>query len=130
MGNDTVLVPLPHVQWIDRASGMIVLIPSILADTLGAVSEEITLTLKRPRTNGARPESWLTLSDAAERHVNDVDGLNTESARKRVRKAGLSGEFETNGKSGRELRIDPTSFGAWRLRQREADLRRRDEGED
>lgn len=88
----------------------------------------VALTIALPcHTRPTAPESrWLTTSEAARAHIADVDGLTIEAARMAVKRAADAGDFESEGR-GRDRRIDPVSFGAWRLRRRELNLARCDE---
>lgn len=121
---DTISVAVPHVQFIDRRTNTVVLIPAILAASMEG--HEFTLTLSRPEF-ARRDAKWITLAEAVTQHIDDVDNSSEDSARMRIRREGRNGKFQTNGKPGRELRIDPTSFAAWRLRQREINLANEDE---
>lgn len=69
-----------------------------------------------------KPDAWITVTAAAELLLTDVSGINLDKAKARVSKAAGEGRFRTNGKSGRERRIDRDSFSTWRLQQREKDL--------
>lgn len=64
---------------------------------------------------------WLTQKQATVEHMNDVDGLKFDAAKMRIRRAAERGAFLSVGKN-RDHRIDPVSFRAWRLEQRERDL--------
>jgi hypothetical protein len=116
-------IALPYEQFL--YGNAIVCVPKNVADALPG--DEITITLRRMPKAGECYEAWHTLSEAAERHLTDVDGLTLESSRMRLRRAIDAGEIQTNGESGRKLRLAPDSLGEWRLRQRELDLRRRDD---
>ncbi len=80
--------------------------------------------LQATRRSGA--EQWLSVTECAELLTTDIDGLTLSEARARVSGAATRGRFLTNGKTWRERRIEPVSFDAWRLRQRERDLDSRD----
>lgn len=73
---------------------------------------------------------WLTVTEAAKKYLRDVDGLNLNKAKGRVSIAATRGEFETNGKKGQARRIEPNSFAAWQLDERNRNLDAEDEDED
>ena len=66
----------------------------------------------------------LTVTEAAKRLVDVVDGLSLEKARARVCKATRANKFRTNGEKRSKRRIDPHSFSTWLLEQRDSDLDR------
>jgi CheY-like chemotaxis protein len=66
-------------------------------------------------------DGWLTVTQAAELLMHDVPGLDLAKARARTSTAASRQEFSVAGtRKGR--RIDPVSFAAWRLQQRDRDL--------
>ncbi|MCC7409832.1 MAG: hypothetical protein IT442_17330 [Phycisphaeraceae bacterium] len=65
---------------------------------------------------------WLTVSDAAKLHLEDVDGLTFERAKGRISMAATKGCFKTNDRKGNSRRIDRNSFFRWRLEQRDQNL--------
>lgn len=69
-----------------------------------------------------KPDAWITVTAAAKLLLADVSGINLGKAKARVSKAAGEDLFRTNGKTGRERRIDRDSFSTWRLQQREKDL--------
>lgn len=69
-----------------------------------------------------KPDAWITVTKAAEQLLDDVSGINLGKAKARVSKAAGEGRFRTNGKEGRDRRIDQDSFSTWRLEQRAKDL--------
>lgn len=69
-----------------------------------------------------KPDAWITVTAAAKLLLSDVSGINLGKAKARVSKAAGEDLFRTNGKTGRERRIDRDSFSTWRLQQREKDL--------
>lgn len=89
---------------------------------------DITITIHIQRAGRAqiRNGRWLTATQAARLHMNDVDGLTLDAARMAVRRGAEHNEFTSQG-AGRERRIDPVTFDAWRLRRRELDLARDNE---
>ncbi len=68
-----------------------------------------------------KPDAWITVTTAAKLLLTDVSGIDVKKAKARVSKAAGEGRFRTNGKDGRERRIDRDSFSTWRLAQREKD---------
>lgn len=64
---------------------------------------------------------WLTVSEAARLLQTDIDGLEFHSAAARVSLAANRGKFTAEGVTSRR-RIEPNSFDAWRLAQRERQL--------
>lgn len=71
-------------------------------------------------------EIWLTVTEAAKLLLTDVSGLELAAAKARVSKAAKHGRFRTNGNSGHKRRIEVVSFSAWRLLQRERDIKAAD----
>lgn len=69
-----------------------------------------------------KPDAWITVTAAAKQLLDDVSGINLGKAKARVSKAAGEGRFRTNGKEGRDRRIDQDSFSTWRLEQRDKDL--------
>ncbi len=69
-----------------------------------------------------KPDAWITVTAAAKLLLADVSGIDLNKAKARVSKAAGEGRFRTNGKDGRDRRIDRDSFSTWRLAQREKDL--------
>jgi len=68
--------------------------------------------------------AWLTVTEAAALLMTDVSGITFHQAKARVSKAATEARFRTNGRRGRDRRIDRDSFSTWRLEQRERDLAR------
>jgi len=126
--NSDIHVALPMVVLV-TTGGIPVLIPAVSLPLLGD-GDEITLVVRRPPQPPSQREdddpsrwaAWLRIKEASRLHVDDVDGLNEAHAKTRVIRAADSGKFTTNGKHGRERRIDPISFAAWWLRERERNL--------
>lgn len=71
---------------------------------------------------------WLSVTGAAEKLMEDVDGLKLRIARARVSLAAGQKLFRTNGKTRNDRRIDPVTFKAWRLDQRDRNLNRENAG--
>jgi len=71
-------------------------------------------------------EGWITVTQAAKLLARDVPGLDMAKARSRISTAAGREEFKFDGdRKGR--RIEPISFDAWRLKQRDRDLDELDE---
>ena len=73
---------------------------------------------------------WLTVSEAARAHLEDVppfedDELERElnRAKAKISTACKAGHIDCTG-SGHSRRIDPASFNEWRIQQRNKSLRR------
>ena len=80
----------------------------------------------------AEPEAateWLTVTNAAKLLLKDVPSLDLAKARSRISTAAGRKEFTFNG-TRKDRRIEPVSFDAWRLKQRDRDLDAEDEDED
>jgi hypothetical protein len=69
---------------------------------------------------------WHTATAAAKLLMRDIPDLNLAKARSRISTAAGKGEFKSYG-TRRDRRIEPTSFDAWRLKQRDRDLEQEDE---
>lgn len=82
----------------------------------------IRLVVPPQKTDSA---PWLRLCEAAKLHLDDVDGISYDTARIAIRRATLNGQIKATGCSQR-LRIEPTSFAAWRLKRREENLNKID----
>lgn len=89
---------------------------------------ELTITIHIPRAGRAHTRNgrWHTTTEAARLHMTDVDGLTIDAARMAIRRGAEHNEFTSQG-TGRDRRIDPVTFDAWRLRRRELDLARDNE---
>jgi len=74
-----------------------------------------------PAKDGADGEKWLTVTQAAKLLARDLPSLDIRKARSRISTAASRGEFKTTG-SRRSRRVEPVSFDAWRLKQRDRDL--------
>jgi CheY-like chemotaxis protein len=64
---------------------------------------------------------WLTVTQSAELLLRDLPSLNLAKARSRISTAAGRKEFKFAG-SRKGRRVDPVSFDAWRLKQRDRDL--------
>jgi len=103
--------------------GRLVLLPKAVVTALrraGMASVNLTVSL-----NDEAPRKWLTLSEATRAHLDDVDGITPNSAKVKIYRACKKGEFISEG-AGSDRRIEPNSFEAWRLKEREVDLDRCD----
>lgn len=69
-----------------------------------------------------KPDAWIMVTAAAKQLLDDVSGINLGKAKARVSKAAGEGRFRTNGREGRDRRIDQDSFSTWRLEQQKKDL--------
>lgn len=72
---------------------------------------------------------WLTATAAAGLIRKDLPHLTMSKARARVSAGASRLKFVTNKQSGREMRIEPTSFAAYRLALRDHDLDAEDDYE-
>ena len=77
----------------------------------------------RAGSRGTAPaeDRGLTGTAAARLLMKDIPRLTLDKARSRVSTAAGEGDFKSSG-TGRNRRIDPESFDAWRLKQRDRDL--------
>lgn len=97
--------------------GRLVLLPTATVDALrgqGLTSIAITVSL----IPAAPPRAWITLTEAARLHCDDVDGMSVNSARVKISRALERGKLPAEG-SGTARRIEPNAFDAWRLKERE-----------
>ncbi len=86
--------------------------------------ETLTPTIvMAPRTTRV---GGLRVTDAARQHLDDIDGITLDQAKSKISYACRMGAIASTGQ-GMNRRIDPTSFGKWRLDERTADLAERDE---
>jgi len=74
---------------------------------------------------GGKTDGWLTVTQAAELLVDDLPALDIKKARSRISTAASRKAFTFTG-IRKNRRIEPNSFAAWRLKQRNRDLRRED----
>ncbi|GMU26348.1 MAG: hypothetical protein AMXMBFR16_12530 [Candidatus Uhrbacteria bacterium] len=58
--------------------------------------------------------------------MKDLPDLTLKNATARVSKAANDGRVKSNGKKRDERRIDPVSFDAWRLQQRDRQMDKED----
>lgn len=115
--------PTHYVELAD-SEGRLVLLPRAMVDamlTAGRTSISMTISL-----TSEPPQPWLTVTAAAKLHLDDVDGITLAVAQAKVSRACREGTIVSTGE-GTLRRIDPTSFAAWRLRERERNLSQADE---
>ena len=112
--------PTHYCELVD-VEGRLILLPAATVWAMRARGlSSITLTVS---LDGAPPRPWLTVSEAARLHCDDVDGMTIPRAKVRISRACSRGEVVATGE-GVARRIEPTSFDAWRLKEREKDLDR------
>ena len=114
-----------NVEFVQLADveGRLVLIPEPAYRQLVATADGM-LTIHIPV--GKDTVEWLTVTEAAKAHLDDVDGLTLPIAKARISRACDSGQIVHVGR-GTKRRIEPTSFAAWRLKEREKNLNRLDD---
>lgn len=108
-----------HFVELADSQGRLVLLPRATVDALlsaGQTTVELTISLT---TEPPRP--WLTVTEAARLHLNDVDGITLEVAQAKVSRACRESKIVSVGE-GTRRRIDPVSLDAWRLAERERNL--------
>ncbi|HNQ22957.1 MAG TPA: hypothetical protein PKK06_07680 [Phycisphaerae bacterium] len=116
--------PVDFAQLAD-VEGRLILLPTVLVNQLlsrGQTSVQLTVELLA----SAGPRTWLTTTEAAKLHLSDIDNLTLRAALVRVSRAATAGKFIVEGR-GHKRRIEPTSFDAWRLAERERNLNRIDD---
>ena len=107
------------VQLAD-AEGRLVLLPAATVQHFrmsGMTSINVTIDLSSAKP--ARP--WLTVTEAAHLHLDDVDGMTLKRAKVRISRACDAAKIVCRDK-GTDRRIEPDSFSAWRLAERESNL--------
>jgi hypothetical protein len=100
-----------------------VLLPAAMVDHLrgtGLPSVTLRIDLHRADPSQTQPE-WLTVTEAAKRHLDDVDGMTLARAKVKISRACEAGLIIARGR-GRDRRVDPVSLDSWRLTERERDL--------
>lgn len=116
--------PTQYVQLADSL-GRLILIPAATVQALIAAGLE-SISLDVPLPGARQGGEWLTVTEAARLHLGDLPGISLENAKSKISRACESGKIRSRGE--RTLRrIDPISFDAWRLAQREADCDRHEE---
>ena len=118
-----ITAPATFEQVTDE-QGRLVLLPAATVAHLraqGITSVVVTLNLAPEQP----PRRWLTVTEAAQLHMTDVDGLTLENAQVRITRACNAGRVHCDGK-GAQRRIEPNSLDAWRLAERERNLSRHD----
>lgn len=97
-------------------------------ERLATITAPALLALVEKTRRADKPAGpCLTVTHAAELLMKDVPSLDLHNAKARVSKAASTGRLKTNGEKGTARRIDPVSFDAWRLKQRDRDLDAQDE---
>jgi hypothetical protein len=106
------------------AEGRLFLVPTALVSTWQAQGlDTVTVTIRLNAAKPARP--WLTVSEAARLHIDDVDGMNLHRAIVKISRACNAGRIASEGAAFKR-RLEPNSLDAWRLAEREKDLARAD----
>ena len=106
------------------ADGRLFLVPAATVNALrmaGLSSLSTTISL-----TGDPPRPWLTVTEAAKAHLSDVDGISLPVAQAKISRACRQGKLVSTGE-GTLRRIEPASFSAWRLSERERNLERVDD---
>jgi len=115
--------PTHYVELADT-EGRLVLLPRATIDAmLAAGRTSLTMTIS---LTAEPPQPWLTVTEAAKQHLEDVDGITLAVAQAKVSRACREGKIVSTSE-GTLRRIDPVSFAAWRLGERERNLRKCDE---
>lgn len=110
--------PTHYVELTDR-EGRLVLLPLATVRSLRSVGQtSITMTID---LTSEPSQPWLTVTEAARLHLEDVDGMTLERAKVKICRACEQGIVLSNGK-GIQRRIEPNSLAAWRLKERERNL--------
>jgi len=123
-------IPVPRATvrtWLSRGLSRATL--TIPLEGLTLTDLDATATAAVPPAATTPPTGmpdWLRLAECARLHVTDVDGLTEKKAKDRVCYAIRTGALVASG-HGMSLRIEPTRFAAWRLEQRERNLKRFDD---
>jgi len=79
-----------------------------------------------PADDNGNGKGWITVTQAAALLIRDVPSLDLPKARSRISIAAGRNEFTLDGER-KERRIEPVSFDAWRLKQRDRDLDEEDD---
>lgn len=101
-------------------TGIPILIPTVTIEHFSALRLDL-LELEVRMPGAATSADWLTITEAARLHTEDVDGLTEDAARKRIIRAVEAGKVRSRGTASRR-KIDPDSFGAWRISARDKNL--------
>lgn len=123
------VAPTSYIQ-LSNSNGLLILIPEAVVNTFRAKGTKYidvgAVSIFGDDEPPPKSEPWVTLTEAARLHQTDSDGLELDAAKKRIRRACDDGDLLWRPE-GRAVLIDPTSLGAWRLKQREKELGRIDE---
>lgn len=115
-----------HFVELADAEGRLILLPAATVRALRAIGQSsITVTVSLT-SDPAQP--WLTVTEAARLHMTDVDGMTLEVAKAKVSRACRTDRFACEGEGSRR-RIEPRTFDAWRLSERERNLDAADDAE-
>jgi hypothetical protein len=121
---DTVQAVTDYATLTDT-EGRLVLLPAATVEHFrkrGAAAITLTIPLDDQAVDDG---GWLTVTEAARLHVDDVDGMNLAAARTKISRACDAGRIVSIGEC-RRRRIEPKDFAAWRLHEREKNLDRAD----
>lgn len=106
----------PDLVRVAAVGGVVVWVDRLARDAMLAAGGGELRVVIQGDTSG-----WIDSSDAAMRHMEDIDGMTLRQARVRISRACSRGEVRSTGE-GQHRWIDPVSLDAWRLRQRERSL--------
>jgi CheY-like chemotaxis protein len=133
---DVIAKPFPHAgRTLDRVIKKVLGLACPDAAGNGRTPQARVRVAREPipasPTGAAQPardakSGWHTATAAAKLLMQDIPDLDLAKARSRISTAAGKTEFVSSG-TRRSRRIEPTSFGAWRLNQRNRDLEREDE---
>jgi hypothetical protein len=129
MAECTVRNSRAEIEFVQLADtdGYVVLVPAVRVENLRARGVPfISVTIPIPGGAAAAPPmpsagDWLTVTQAAQQHLADVDDTTMTTAKSKISRACDQGALTCSGR-GQHRRIEPHSFAAWRLRQREQHL--------
>ena len=117
---ETHIVPSTNFVELADAEGRLVLLPATTIEALRKRGiTQITITVQIPPETPV--DAWLTVTQAAGMHLEDVSGMDLPSAKSIISRECKDGKIVATG-NGRERRIEPNSFAAWRLSRRERSL--------
>lgn len=116
---------IPLVELVTAEGVPIWVSPGTAAAWLAAARER-TITVSQPAPPPEPPAApnWITVGEAARRHLADVDDLTLGTAKTKISRAASAGHIATNGEKGNARRLESDSVDAWRLAEREKELDR------
>jgi hypothetical protein len=114
---------IEFVQLTD-SQGILLLIPAAIVAHYKALGMS-RLHFDVSIGNSPAREGWLTVTQAARQHLEDIPGMTLAQATAKISRACDTHKILSGG-HGRDRRIEPTSFDAWRLAQRDRELDRAD----